>query len=161
MTTNSIIVSHVLSNRSDAMVWAVYVQGTEEYKNYCKNAYSAMKYAFMIKAQHGLQISDNCLTRLSHQIAMEKKAKAEKIQQVAVELAEKYSVNKVLQIAEKVEKLPRKRSKVVKSTKLGLKDIEQICGQASAEEEQVLTMPSASRFTARNAIEKMHVAASQ
>ena len=108
MNTNSIIVSHVLSNRSNAMVWAVYVQGTEQYKNYCKSAYSAMKYAFLIKAQHGLQISDNCLTRLSHQIAMEKRAKAEKIQQVAVELAEKYSVNSVLQIADKPKKKTRK-----------------------------------------------------
>ena len=136
MTTNVIIVSHVLSNRSNAMVWAVYVLGTEQYKNYCKSAYSAMKYAFMIKAQHGLQISDNCLTRLSHEIAMEKRAKAGKIQQIAEELAEKYSVNNVLQIADKAKKQPRKRSKVAKSTFLGLKDIDK-------------------------AIEKMHVAASQ
>ena len=136
MTTNVIIVSHVLSNRSNAMVWAVYVLGTEQYKNYCKSAYSAMKYAFMIKAQHGLQISDNCLTRLSHEIAMEKRAKAGKIQQIAEELAEKYSVNNVLQIADKAKKQPRKRSKVAKSTYLGLKDIDK-------------------------AIEKMHVAASQ
>ena len=123
MNTNLIIVSHVLSNRSNAMVWAVYVQGTEQYKNYCKSAYSAMKYAFLIKAQHGLQISDNCLTRLSHQIAMEKRAKAEKIQQVAVELAEKYSVNSVLQIADKPKKKTRKGKKVVKSTKLGVAHI--------------------------------------
>ena len=73
-----------------------------------------------IKAQHGLHISDNCLTRLSHQIAMEKRAKAEKIQQVAVELAEKYSVNNVLQIADKPKKKTRKGKKVVKSTKLGV-----------------------------------------
>ena len=125
-TKNIILVQQVLSNRSNAMVWAVYVQSEEQeqFKNFCKSAYSAMKYAFLIKAQHGLQISENCLTRLSHQIAMEKRAKAEKLQQVAVELAEKYSVNNVLQIADKAKKQTRKKSKVAKSTKLGLKDID-------------------------------------
>ena len=37
-TNDSILVQHVLSNRSNAMVWAVYVQSEEQeqFKNFCK-----------------------------------------------------------------------------------------------------------------------------
>lgn len=133
---STIIISNVQSNRSENKVWMVCIQGTDEGRNFCRNAHTAMRYAFILKQRTGCSISDNCLTRLSHEIKMDKKAKADKLQIIAEELAEKYSVNKVLQVADKVEKLPRKRSKVAKSTKLGLKDIDM-------------------------AIEKMHVAASQ
>ena len=121
-TKNIILVQQVLSNRSNAMVWAVYVQGKEQeqFKNYCKSAYTAMRYAFMLKAQTKTAISVNCLDRLSHQIRMEHKAKAEKIQVIAQELADKYSVNKLLNTE---KPLPRKASKVVKSTKLGIAEI--------------------------------------
>ena len=97
-TKNIILVQQVLSNRSNAMVWAVYVQSKEQeqFKNYCKSAYTAMRYAFMLKAQTKTAISLNCLDRLSHQIRMEQRANAEKIQVIAQELADKYSVNKVL-----------------------------------------------------------------
>ena len=132
---STIIISSVQSNRSENKVWMVCIQGTEQGKNYCRNAHTAMRYAFILKQRTGISISDNCLTRLSHEIKMDKKAKADKIQHITEELAEKYSVNKVLQIADKAKKQTRKRSKAVKSTKLGLKDIDM-------------------------AIEKMHVAAS-
>ena len=122
--TSLIVISSVQSNKSENMVWMVCIQGTEQGKNYCRNAYTAMKYAFILKERTGCPISENCLLRLSHEIMMVKKAKANKIQIIAEELAEKYSVNNVLQIADKAKKLPRKGSKVVKSTKLGLKDID-------------------------------------
>ena len=135
-TISTIIISHVQSNRSENKVWMVCIQGTEQGRNFCRNAHTAMRYAFILKQRTGCPISDNCLTRLSHEIKMDKKAKANKIQLIAEKLAEKYSVNNVLQIANKEKKQTRKRSKVAKSTKLGLKNID-------------------------TAIEKMHVAASQ
>ena len=116
----SIIISRVQSNKSENLVWMVCIQGTEQGKNFCRNAYTAMKYAFILKERTGCSISDNCLTRLSHEIKMEKKSKADKVQQIAEELAEKYSVNNVLQLGDKAEVLPRKNNKVVKSTALGL-----------------------------------------
>ena len=121
-TKNIILVQQVLSNRSNAMVWAVYVQSKEQeqFKNYCKSAYTAMRYAFMLKDQTKTAISVNCLDRLSHQIRMEHRAKAEKIQEIAQELADKYSVNKILNTE---KPLPRKASKVAKSTKLGIAEI--------------------------------------
>ena len=121
-TNDSILVQHVLSNRSNAMVWAVYVQSEEQeqFKNYCKSAYTAMRYAFLLKAQTGIAISDNCLSRLSHQIRMEHKDKAEKIQVAAQELADKYSVNRVLNTEKPAKKKTRK---VAKSTKLGIAEI--------------------------------------
>lgn len=121
-TNDSILVQHVLSNRSNAMVWAVYVQSEEQeqFKNFCKSAYTAMRYAFFLKARTGAPISVNCLDRLSHQMSMERQAKVEKIQVIAQELADKYSVNKVLN-TEKPAK--RKASKVAKSTKLGIAEI--------------------------------------
>jgi len=120
---NSIIISRVQSNKSENLVWMVCIQGTEQGKNFCRNAYTAMKYAFILKERTGCSISDNCLTRLSHEIKMEKKSKADKVQQIAEELAEKYSVNNVLQIADKPKKKTRKGKKVVKSTKLGVAHI--------------------------------------
>ena len=70
---NSIIISRVQSNKSENLVWMVCIQGTEQGKNFCRNAYTAMKYAFILKERTGCSISDNCLTRLSHEIKMEKK----------------------------------------------------------------------------------------
>lgn len=120
-TINSIIVQHVLSNKSDAMVWAVYVQGTKQemFKTFCKSPLSAMRYAFLLKYRTGVNISENCLARLSHELRHDRKAKAKKIQKIANELAEKYSVNNLLQIGSS-KQLPRKNIKEVKSTKLGV-----------------------------------------
>ena len=121
---DSIIVQHVLSNRSDAMVWAVYVQSTKQemYKTFCKSPQSAMRYAFLLKYRTGVNISENCLARLSHELRHDRKAKAKKIQKIANELAEKYSVNNLLHIGSD-KPLPRTNPKVVKSTKLGVAHI--------------------------------------
>lgn len=73
-TNNSILVDNVRSNKSDNMVWAVYVQGNEQQTCYCKSPYAAMKMAFLLKKQTGLYISDICLTRLSLEIRKLKEA---------------------------------------------------------------------------------------
>lgn len=62
-----IIVSAQKSNRSSNMVWAVSIQG-EQPSAYCKSAFAAMRYMFLLKKQTGINISDNCLARLSHEI---------------------------------------------------------------------------------------------
>lgn len=39
----SIIISRVQSNKSENLVWMVCIQGSEQGKNFCRNAYTAMK----------------------------------------------------------------------------------------------------------------------
>ena len=116
---NSIIISCVQSNKSENNVWMVCIQGTKSGRNYCRNAYTAMKYAFILKQRTGCPISDNCLTRLSHEIKLKK---AQKIQMAAESIAEKFSVNKTFEAADKADKQKSKRKRVVKSTKLGIAD---------------------------------------
>jgi len=74
MTTNSILVSSVRSNKSENNVWAVYVQGQEENKSYCKSPYKAMRYAFFLKKMTGCRIADNSLALLSLEIQKKKVA---------------------------------------------------------------------------------------
>lgn len=75
MEAKVIIVSAKKSNRSENIVWAVAITG-EEPKAYCKSAYKAMRFAFLLKVRTGYNISENCLSRLSHEIALMKVEKA-------------------------------------------------------------------------------------
>lgn len=103
-TTNSILVSNVRSNKSENMVWAVYVQGNEQEKCYCKSPYKAMRYAFYLKKQTGLYISDICLARLSLEIKRIKEASLtpeqieakERIDEAVEQFVEEHSVDNVL-----------------------------------------------------------------
>lgn len=62
---NQILVECVRSNKSNNMVWAVYVQGNEQNKSYCKNAKSAMRLAFFLKKKTGAFIENTSLALLS------------------------------------------------------------------------------------------------
>lgn len=64
MEARVIIVSAKKSNRSENTVWAVAITGEKEPKAHCKSAYKAMRFAFLLKARTGLNISENCLSRL-------------------------------------------------------------------------------------------------
>ena len=74
MEAKVIIVTVVKSNKSENNVWAVAFTGEEECKAYCKSAYKAMRFAFMLKKQSGCRINDESLKALSEEIA---KLKAE------------------------------------------------------------------------------------
>ena len=120
-TTNSILVSNVRSNKSENMVWAVYVQGNEQEKCYCKSPYKAMRYAFYLKKQTGLYISDICLARLSLEIKRIKEASLtpeqveakERIDEAVEQFVEEHSVDNVL--AKDDEAKAKGKRKVAKS----------------------------------------------
>lgn len=76
METRTIIASVVNSNNSDNKVWAVSITGDKQPAAHCKSACKAMRYMFLLKKRTGLTISDNCLVRLSAEIAREKSAAA-------------------------------------------------------------------------------------
>lgn len=83
MEAKVIIVSVVKSNKSENNVWAVGITGEEQEHAYCKSAWKAMKFAFLLKKQTGLYIEDASLHMLSEEIAKQKaeaaaKAAAEK-----------------------------------------------------------------------------------
>ncbi len=83
MEAKVIIVSVEKSNKSENNVWAVAITGEEQKQAYCKSAWKAMKFAFMLKKQTGFYIEDESLHMLSEEIARQKaeaaaKAEAEK-----------------------------------------------------------------------------------
>ena len=116
-TTNSILVSSVRSNKSENNVWAVYVQGQEENKSYCKSPYKAMRYAFFLKKLTGCRIADNSLALLSLEIkrikeaalTAEQKAAKEHLDEVVEQFVEEHSVDNVLAKADEAKR--KRRSK--------------------------------------------------
>lgn len=126
-TMNSILVTSVRSNKSENNVWAVYVQGQEEKKSYCKSPYKAMRFAFYLKKLTGYRIANNSLTLLSLEIkrlkeaamTAEQKAAKEHINEVVEQFIEEHSVDNVLAKAdeEKKQKASRKRKPSAKKTK--------------------------------------------
>ena len=76
MEANVIIVSVEKSNKSENNVWAVAITGEEQKQAYCKSAYKAMRFAFLLKKQTGFYIEDDSLRMLSEEIARQKAANA-------------------------------------------------------------------------------------
>ena len=72
MEAKVIIVTVVKSNKSENNVWAVGITGEEQEQAYCKSAWKAMKFAFLLKKQTGLYIEDASLKALSEEIARQK-----------------------------------------------------------------------------------------
>jgi len=126
-TKNSILVNCVRSNKSENNVWAVYVQGKEENKSYCKSPYKAMRYAFFLKKLTGGYIANNSLALLSLEIKRIKEAAQapeqvdakEQIAQAVEQFVEEHHVDKVLAKAEeeKKKKATRKRKPAAKKEK--------------------------------------------
>ena len=118
-TRNSIIVEFVHSNKSDNMVWAVFAQGNEQEKSYCKSPYKAMRMAFLLKKRTGLYISDICLSRLSLEIrklkeaamSPEQVAAKEHVDELVEEFIEEHSVDKVLAKADEEQAKAKGRRK--------------------------------------------------
>ena len=108
MEAKVIIVSAKKSNKSENTVWAVAITGHQP-AAYCKSAYKAMRFAFLLKKRTGLNISDNCLARLSHEVAGQKAARAAEFKKKVAEIAESHSVDKVL--AQQPEPQPEQKKK--------------------------------------------------
>ena len=78
MNTSSVILAEkALSGKSTNNVWFVYVSSDPTNRLYCTSPYKAMRLAFLLKKRLGLNISDNILARLSHEIALAKTAPTE------------------------------------------------------------------------------------
>ena len=81
-TSNVILAAKANSGKSTNNVWVVYTSDNSSDKMYCTSAYKAMRLAFLLKKRLGLNISDNCLARLSQEIAKAKGATAPAAQEV-------------------------------------------------------------------------------
>ena len=113
MEAKYIFVSIVKSNNSENNVWAVAITGEEKPEGYCKSAYKAMRFAFLLKKRTGVNIDDDSLKSLSHEIAEQKAKNAEaqeKLAEVAQEFVESHSVDKVLEEKPKKARKPRKKA---------------------------------------------------
>ena len=118
MEAKMIIVSAKKSNKSENTVWAVAIMGEQKPQAYCKSAYKAMRFAYLLKKRPGLNISENCLARLSHEVAGQKAARAAAVQEKVAEIAESHSVDTVLaQQPEPQAKQPKKRGRKPRAQK--------------------------------------------
>ena len=114
MEAKYIIISIVKSNNSENNVWAVAITGEEKPEGYCKSAYKAMRFAFLLKKRTGVMIDDASLKKLSECIAEQKAKEAEaskdKLAEVAQEFVENHSVDAVLEQEPKKARKSRKKS---------------------------------------------------
>ena len=81
-TQNVILAAKANSGKSTSNVWVVYTSADSSDKMYCTSAYKAMRLAFLLKKRMGLNISDNCLARLSQEIAKAKVPQGAAVQEV-------------------------------------------------------------------------------
>ena len=88
MEAKVIIVSVVKSNKSENNVWAVGITGEEQEQAYCKSAYKAMRFAFLLKKQTGFYIEDASLKSLSEEIARQKAEASAEAEQPAEQEAQ-------------------------------------------------------------------------
>ena len=63
MEAKYIIISIVKSNNSENNVWAVAITGEEKPEGFCKSAYKAMRFAFLLKKRTGVMIDDASLRK--------------------------------------------------------------------------------------------------
>ena len=114
MEAKYIIISIVKSNNSENNVWAVAITGEEKPEGFCKSAYKAMRFAFLLKKRTGVMIDDVSLKKLSECIAEQKAKEAdankEKLAEVAQEFVESHSVDAVLEQEPKKARKSRKKS---------------------------------------------------
>ena len=96
---NTIVAFHHPSKNKN--LWVVSILENDSVRKYCKSAYSAMRYMFLLQSSSAdLYISDNCLQRLSFEIALNRRAMARSIQLHVLEIARVYDMNRVLSVRE-------------------------------------------------------------
>ena len=95
MESKFIIVSIVKSNKSENNVWSVAISGEEQPQGFCKSAYKAMRFAFLLKKRTGVSIDEKSLKDLSHEIAELKAKNAEAGNEKMAEGTEESSADSV------------------------------------------------------------------
>ena len=82
-------------------LWVMSILENDRVRKYCTSAYSARRYMFLLQSTSvDLYISDNCLQRLSYEIALNRRALARRIQIHVLEIARVYDMNRVLSARE-------------------------------------------------------------
>jgi len=107
MEAKVIIVSVVKSNKSENNVWAVGITGEEQEQAYCKSAYKAMRFAFLLKKQTGLYIDDASLKALSEEIAKQKAEASAEAEQPAEQEAQPEAEEPKAEEPKKKQRKPR------------------------------------------------------
>ena len=107
MEAKVIIVSIVKSNKSENNVWAVGITGEEQEQAYCKSAYKAMRFAFLLKKQTGFYIDDASLKALSEEIAKQKAEAAAEAEQPAEQEAQPEAEEPKAEEPKKKQRKPR------------------------------------------------------
>jgi hypothetical protein len=115
MEAKVIIVSVEKSNKSENNVWAVAITGEEQKQAYCKSAWKAMKFAFMLKKQTGLYIEDASLHMLSEEIAKQKAEAAAKAEKQAEQEVQPEQQPEAEAEAKKEKKARKPRTKKVQA----------------------------------------------
>jgi hypothetical protein len=119
MEAKVIIATVAKTTRENKKIWSVGIEGEEQPAAFCKSAYKAMRFCFLLKKRTGLNISDNCLSRLSHEIAKEKATKAEagkeRIAEAVESFIEEHSVDNVLAQAEQPKPKKQRKPRAKKS----------------------------------------------
>ena len=65
------------TTRENNKIWSVGIEGEEQPQAFCKSAYKAMRFCFLLKKRtEGASISEDCLILLSAEIKEEKAALA-------------------------------------------------------------------------------------
>ncbi len=111
MEAKVIIATVAKTTRENKKIWLVGIEGEEQPQAYCKGAYKAMRYCFLLKKlTEGASISEDCLVLLSAEIKEEKAAMAnpegqEKLDKERQEFIESHSVDAVL--AQQPEQEPK------------------------------------------------------
>jgi len=122
MEAKVIIATVAKTTRENNKIWMVAIEGEEQPKAYCKSAYKAMRFCFLLKKQsENTNISEDSLKLLSAEIKEAKAKKAEEANQegqerlaeVTQEFIEEHSVDAVL--AQQPEAEPEKPKKQRKS----------------------------------------------
>lgn len=78
MEAKVIIATVAKTTRENNKIWSVGIEGEEQPAAFCKSAYKAMRFCFLLKKRtEGASIAENCLVLLSAEIKEEKAKKAE------------------------------------------------------------------------------------
>ena len=127
MEARVIVATVAKTTRENNKIWMVAIEGEEQPQAYCKSAYKAMRFCFLLKKRsENTNISEDCLKLLSAEIKEEKARMAnpegqEKLAEVAQEFIEEHSVDNVLaqqpeQVTVEVEKPKRQRKPKAKKS---------------------------------------------
>ena len=112
-----IIVAQQYTTKMGIQGWAVGITGERKFRMFLRTAKKAMGYMFILKLQTGLNISDNCLQRLSFAHKEEKSLRTLQEEQERIELSKKIMDMADAKIDEEMKKEAAKQRKEEKEAK--------------------------------------------